>query len=279
MNLFIRLRRDPLACFCLVLISAVLFVGIFAPWFAPFDPNATAPHLRNLAPNAQHWLGTDQLGRDVFSRLIFGVRTTFFYALLSMTATLALGAIIGVSAAILGGRIERFLMRLCDLMLSFPSEVLILALIGLLGVSATHILLAIIVSKWAWYARMLNGLTHQICSRLYVQFARACGATKLHIVRRHLLPNIASDCVILASADINAVILLISTLSFLGLGVQAPTAEWGAMLSEAKNQMLFYPEQMLPAGITIMLVMICCNVLGDFLRDWLDPNDSLRGTV
>ena len=266
-----NLSRDPLALRAFILLTLIVCAGLFAPWLAPFDPSATAVRARNLGISAEHWLGTDQLGRDIFSRLIFGVRSTLFYAFAAMLCTFTIGALVGVSAALLGGKWDRWLMRLCDSMLAFPSEVLVLALLGMLGPSLGNMLLAIVLSKWAWYARMLRAISWQVRERNYVKFAQVIGKSRWHILRRHLLPNIAAESAVLASADMSGVILLISALSFLGLGVQAPTAEWGAMLSEAKNQMLLYPEQMLPAGLAIVCVLICCNLLGDFLRDQLDP--------
>lgn len=270
--LFTRLRHDPIALLCTLLLLVIVLAGIFAPYLAPYDPVATAVQQKNLPFSSIHWLGTDHLGRDIYSRILFGIRTTIFYSLFAMLCTLITGACIGISAALFGGKIDNWLMRFCDVMLSFPSEVMILALIGILGPSMQNIIFAIVVSKWAWYARMLRGITLQYRERDYVRFAQVIGCNKRHIFRHHLLPNIAADTAVLASTDMSGIILMISALSFLGLGVQAPIPEWGNMLSEAKNQMLLYPLQMLPAGLSIVITLICCNVIGDFLRDYFDPS-------
>ena len=265
------LRQDPLALICLLLLSAVVFVGVFAPWLSQYDPVAVAPRDKNLAMSALHWFGTDHLGRDIFTRLIFAVRTSLFYSLLALLATLLLGALVGLTAGILGGKWDSLLMRLSDMVLAFPNEIFILAIIGILGPNVQNIVLAIAITKWAWFAKMLRGLVWQLRDRNYILFAKVIKPSKWNLLTRHFLPNIAADTAILVSTEMSGIILMVSALSFLGLGVQAPTPEWGNMLSEAKNQMLFYPEQMLPAGLTIVLVLICCNVLGDFLRDCLDP--------
>ncbi|MDU8924714.1 ABC transporter permease subunit [Pasteurellaceae bacterium LIM206] len=272
---FARLRQDYFAQCCLLILLIVLLSGVFAPWLAPFDPNAVDIRAKNQIFSTAHWLGTDHLGRDMLSRLIWGIRTTVFYSVLAMAATLFIGVLIGMTAAIFGGKVDELLMRLCDMMLSFPGELMILALVGMLGVGIEHILLAVIVVKWAWYARMVRGMTMQYTHKNYVRYAKTVGLSNRYILRRHILPVVTAEIVILGSADIGSVILLISGLSFLGLGVQAPVAEWGAMLSDAKNVMLLYPQQMLPAGVAIVLVVAAFNGVGDFLRDVLDPDNRL----
>lgn len=265
------LQQDRFALFCVLVLLVVVLAGIFAPWLAPHSPTETAIRLKYQPMSATFPLGTDHLGRCILSRLLFGIRTTVFYALGAMGLTLCLGALIGLVAGTLGGAVDAWLMRLCDIMLSFPAEVMILALVGVLGPGIDHILLATVIVKWAWYARMIRGTVIQYTHQNYVRYAQVIGAPPQHILRRHLLPMTAADVVVLASADTGSVILLISALSFLGLGVQPPTPEWGSMLNEAKNVMLVQPQQMLPAGLAIVLVVVAFNGLGDFLRDVLDP--------
>lgn len=273
------LRRDPFSAACIAVLLVVLLAGLFAPWLAPNSPVETAVRLKYQPMSWQFPLGTDNLGRCVFSRLLFGVRTTVFYAFGTMLVTVTLGAGLGLLAGMLRGRFEAVLMRVCDVMLAFPAEVVILAVVGLLGPGIENILLAVIGVKWAWYARMVRSTVVQYTHRNYVRYAQAIGAPPSHVLRRHVLPVTAAELATLASVDVASVILLISALSFLGLGVQPPTPEWGSMLNEAKTVMLVQPMQMLPAGIAIVVVVMACNGVGDFLRDQLDVGRERRQTA
>lgn len=264
------IARDPLALACLLFLLLVALAGIFAPWLAPHDPTLVSWRAKYHPVSLSYPLGADHLGRCVLSRLLFGIRTTLLVALAAMAATMLIGTLLGMTAGYLRGRADALLMRLCDLMLSFPSEVMIFALVGILGPGLPNILLAIVLVKWAWYARMVRGIVLQYSDTHYVHYARLLGASPLYLMRRHLLPVTAAELTVLATSDSGAVILLLSALSFLGLGVQPPTPEWGAMLGEAKNVMMVHPEQMLPAGIAIVLVVAACHYLGDSLRDVLD---------
>ncbi len=273
-----RLRYNYFAQFCLVVVLAVFLLGIFAPWLTQFDPTVADIRQKYLPMSEVHWFGTDHLGRDIFARILFGIRVTVFYALWAMFITLLIGIVIGMIAGVFGKKVDEILMRLCDVMLSFPSEVMILALVGILGAGIEHILLAVVLVKWAWYARMIRGTVIQYMHKNYIRYAQTIGESSYQIIYRHLLPVTAAEIMILGSADIGAVILLISALSFLGLGVQAPVPEWGSMLSDAKNIMILHPEQMLPAGIAIVLVVVAFNGLGDFLRDVFDPDNRINFT-
>ncbi|ACZ76228.1 binding-protein-dependent transport systems inner membrane component [Dickeya parazeae Ech586] len=266
-----RIRQDKLALCCSLLLLMVCLAGVFAPIIAPHDPTLISIKDKYQGVSLLYPLGTDNLGRCVFSRLVFGVRTTVFYSVAAMVLTVLTGGIIGVIAGYFKGRIDGGLMRLCDAMLAFPSEVMIFAIVGILGPGMPNILLAVVLAKWAWYARMIRGMTLRHSSKNYINYVRVIAAPPTYIMRRHLLPAAAADSVILASADIGSVILMISALSFLGLGAQPPLPEWGNMLSEAKNVMLTHPTQMLPAGIAIAVVVAACHVVGDFLHDALEP--------
>lgn len=275
MGFWRKLWHAPLAKLALGVIGVVLFAGIFAPFLAPHDP--TMPHLeyKLSTPSTLFPLGADHLGRCVLSRLLYGVRTTLFLAFFAMAITLSIGTLVGMLAGYFK-RLDGLLMRLCDVMLSFPGELMILAIVGMLGPDVWNMFLAIILVKWAWYARMVRTLTLRYASMPYMDASRLCGTPWHKTLKRHLLPLLATDIAVLASLDMGAVILLISTLSFLGLGVQPPTPEWGMMLSEAKNIMLFYPEQMLPAGLAIILTVGAFNFLGDSIQNALNPTHVLR---
>ena len=274
MNLIKKLINNKTALICLIIITTMIILGILAPYIAPFDPNKVRIVRKYAAISSEHWLGCDHLGRDIFSRLLYGIRSTLFLSLLTMIITIIVGSIIGLISGYRRGKLDECIMRLCDIMLSFPSQVMILAIVGVLGVGIENVIIANIVVKWAWYSRMIRSSVIKYSRKNYILFSRAIGAPHSFIICRHLLPNILSELVVLATLDTGWVILNISALSFIGLGVQAPTAEWGLMLSEAKNVMTQHPMQMVFPGIAILIVVAAFNMLGDCLRDILDPKEK-----
>ncbi|EEG86405.1 ABC transporter, permease protein [Proteus penneri ATCC 35198] len=209
-----RLAKDKSAQLCLLVIMIVVIAGIFAPWLAPHDPTLTSIRLKFKPMSVDYPLGTDNLGRCIFSRLLFGVRTTVFYALFAMSVTLIIGWLMGMLAGFFHGKTDTLIMRLCDVVLSFPAEIMILALVGIMGPGIGNILIAVVLVKWAWYARMIRGVVRQYSHRNYIAYARVIGAPSHHILRRHLLPVTFAETIVLASTDIGSVILMISALSF-----------------------------------------------------------------
>jgi nickel transport system permease protein len=191
-----------------------------------------------------------------------------------MGGTIGLGLVMGVAAGYMRGAVDEIVMRLVDILLSFPSQIMILAVIALLGIDMQNVIIANIFIKWAWYARMIRTTVIKYADANFILFSRSIGSGTTYILIRHIFPSIASDLAVLASLDTGWAILNISTLSFLGLGVQAPTPEWGAMLSEAKNVMTSRPEQMIVPGVALMLLVASFNFLGDCLRDALDPKEA-----
>lgn len=266
-----KLIKNKIAIITLLIIFITLLTGIFAENIAPNDPLETSIINRYQASSLEFPLGTDQLGRCIFSRLIYGIRSTVFLSIFTMLVTITIGTIIGIIAGYTGGLIDEIIMRVIDIMLSFPSQVMILAVVGMLGVGIENVIIASILIKWTWYARMIRGTVIQYKNKNFILYSKAVGSGKLFILRKHILPSILSEVIVLATLDMGWVIISISTLSFLGLGVQAPTPEWGAMLSEAKNVMMSYPEQMLAPGFAIVIIVAAFNMLGDSLRDVLDP--------
>lgn len=274
MNITKQLINNKTALICLIIITTIVILGILAPYIAPYDPNKVRIVRKYATMSSQHWLGCDHLGRDILSRLLYGIRSTLFLSLLTMIITIVVGSLIGLISGYQRGKLDECIMRLCDIMLSFPSQVMILAIVGVLGVGIENVIIANIVVKWAWYSRMIRSSVIKYSRKNYILFSRAIGAPHSFIICRHLLPNVMSELVVLATLDTGWVILNISALSFIGLGVQAPTAEWGLMLSEAKNVMTQHPMQMVYPGIAILIVVAAFNMLGDCLRDILDPKDQ-----
>ncbi len=255
---------------CMGFLFIVMIAGVFAPLIAPHSPIEMNIKEKFSGISMTYPLGTDQLGRCILSRLLYGIRTTVFTSLLAMAVTIFIGTLLGVIAGISRGKVDEMMMRICDIFLSFPSEVMILAIVGVMGPGLSNIILASIIAKWAWYTRMIRTIIIKYRDKNYIQFAKVSGCSTGHIVRTHILPGAAGEIAVLATLDSGSVILIISALSFLGLGVQAPTPEWGMMLNEAKNVMIVHPYQMLAPGIAILLVVAAFNFVGDSLQDAFD---------
>lgn len=268
-----RLVKNPMAMGMLGIILTIALLGIFAPLVAPHDPYEGNILNKFAAFSWAYPLGTDNLGRCILSRLIYGIRPTLFLALITMVGTISLGALMGVLAGYFKGPVDEVIMRIVDVMLSFPSQIMIFAVVALMGADVRNVILANIFIKWAWYARMIRCNVIKYRSRNFILYSRCIGSRETFILRRHLLASIASELAVLATLDVGWAILNISTLSFLGLGVQAPTPEWGAMLSEAKNVMTTNPIQMIAPGVAIVVLIAAFNLLGDALRDALDPKE------
>lgn len=271
-----RLLEDKAAMFCLGVIALTVLAGLFAPWVAPNDPLEGNIIAKFKGMSWQYPLGTDQQGRCVFSRLLYGIKPTILLSLLTMACTIVLGAAVGIVSGYCRGLVDEALMRLCDVMLSFPSQVMILAVVGMLGVGIENVVIANILIKWAWYARMIRGSVLGHGERNHVIFSRTTGSGTTFILTRHMLPAVMAELVVLASLDTGWVILNISTLSFLGLGVQAPAPEWGAMLNEARQVIVSHPGQMLAPGFAVLLLVSCFNMLGDSLRDAMEITGGER---
>ncbi|WP_211750333.1 nickel/cobalt ABC transporter permease [Paenibacillus sp. Marseille-Q4541] len=270
MGVINRFKKDRLAMVCMGFLFIVMIAGVFAPLIAPHSPIEMNIKEKFSGISMTYPLGTDQLGRCILSRLLYGIRTTVFTSLLAMAVTIFIGTLLGVIAGISRGKVDEMMMRICDIFLSFPSEVMILAIVGVMGPGLSNIILASIIAKWAWYTRMIRTIIIKYRDKNYIQFAKVSGCSTGHIVRTHILPGAAGEIAVLATLDSGSVILIISALSFLGLGVQAPTPEWGMMLNEAKNVMIVHPYQMLAPGIAILLVVAAFNFVGDSLQDAFD---------
>ncbi|MFS0655160.1 nickel/cobalt ABC transporter permease [Bacillus sp. 179-C3.3 HS] len=266
-----QLKQDRMAMLSICLLVFVAFAGVFAPVLAPHDPTETHILQKYAGASLTFPLGTDHLGRCVMSRLLYGIRTTMLVALLTMCLTMLIGIVLGLIAGFFKGKVDNALMRLCDVMLSFPAEVMILAVVGILGPGLFNIILANVLAKWAWYTRMIRSSVLQYANEPSVQFAKVSGGSSFYLLRKHLLPRISGEVAMLATLDAGWVILNISALSFLGLGVSAPTPEWGMMLNEAKNVMVTHPTHMLAPGLAILCVVMALNFLGDSLQQAMSP--------
>lgn len=249
-----------------LLIIFFILVGLLAPVIAPSDPTQVHIDIKLSPPTWAYPLGTDHLGRCELSRLLYGTRTSLFYSLLALGIVLAISIPLGLISGYAGGIVDHFLMRVVDIVLAFPSLILSLAITAMLGPSLPHLLLAFIAVWWAAYTRMIRGIVLQIKERDYITAAKAAGTMHAALMLRHILRNALRPIIILASMEIGTIILSISALSFLGLGAQPPTAEWGAMLNDSRPYMQLFPRLMLFPGLIIMVVVIGFMMLGEGLR-------------
>lgn len=276
-GLVARLARDPAALAGVGIVGSVTLAALAAPWLAPADPAAIHPTAVLLPPSSTHPLGTDNLGRDLLSRLLYGARPSLATAAVASSLTMTIGVVVGTVSGYCGGRIDDVMMRVVDILLAFPSLILALAITGMLGPGLFHVMVGMVSVWWVGYARIVRGMVLSIKERQFVEAARALGASTLRILSRHILPNVIPPVIVLATLDLGSLVLAISGLNFLGLGVQPPTPEWGAMLNEGRPFLMTAPQMMLYPGMAISLVVIGFNLLGDALRDALDPR--LRGEL
>ena len=258
--------------FALGLVALILAAAIVGPWLSPFDPNAVNLVARLQGPSASHWLGTDHLGRDILVRLLVGARVSLGSVAVTLSLILALGIGIGGTAGFVGGRTDQVIMRCTDVFLTFPTLVLALFMVGMLGTGLVNVVIAIALSHWAWYARIVRGIVLSLKHRDFILASRLAGAGRLRIFATHLLPATMSQLVVLATLDIGHIMLHVSGLSFLGLGVAAPTAEWGVMLNDARQFVWTEPHLMIWPGLALFVSVMAFNLLSDAIRDRLDPH-------
>ncbi|MGB3423161.1 MAG: D,D-dipeptide ABC transporter permease [Castellaniella sp.] len=274
--LLYQLRRNPLMLLGLAILAAVGLAVILADWVAPYDPERLDLVHRLAAPSAEHWFGTDEVGRDIFSRVLYGGRQSIGVGLFVAGCASIVGAVIGCFSGIVGGRIDGLIMRSMDVVLSVPSLVLIMALAAALGPSLFNAMLAITLVRIPFYVRLARGQTLSIREMAYVRAAWTFGATRRHVVRWHVARNAASPLVVQATLDIGGAILMAAALGFIGLGAQQPTAEWGAMVATGRNFLLDQWWYTVTPGCAILVTALACNLVGDGVRDLLDPKSRAK---
>jgi peptide/nickel transport system permease protein len=271
------LKANPLLAVGCALVLLIVLVAILAPLLAPSPADAgTATHPFQVlrTPSAAHWFGTDQVGRDILSKVIYGTRVSPVIAVIVLAIACGIGVPLGVAAGFLGGWVDELIMRVTDVFLAFPPLLLALALAAVLPASLTSLTIAIAAVWWPWYVRLLRGQAASVAGRPYVEACRALGISRLRIIFRHVLPNSITPLLVQVSLDVGGVILTASALSFLGLGAQDPTPDWGLMVAE--GQSYFTPDWWLVTfpGLAILVTAFAFNLLGDGLRDVLDPKRS-----
>lgn len=271
--------RDRLAVLGLVLVTVLVLMAVFAPLLAPYpDQGAGTADVaaRNLPPGWAHWLGTDTVGRDVLSRILYGSRPALLTSLAVVVLAVAIGVPLGLVAGFRGGRLDELIMRVADMFLAFPPLLLAMVIVALLGPSLLHASIALVISWWPWYTRLVRGVAQSLRERPFVEGARTLGLRDATIMWRHILPNCASPILVQATVDIGTVILSAGSLAFIGLGAQPPTADWGLMVAEGRSAIFTQWWLSAAPGAAIFLAVLGFNLLGDALRDALDPREAVH---
>jgi peptide/nickel transport system permease protein len=275
-SLFRQLLRQPLACTGILLLLSFLLLALFAPVVAPANPATIDLFHRLSPPGSSHWFGTDELGRDVFSRVIYGARLSLSVAVSVVTCSLTLGIILGGIAGYYGGVVDTAINTFAmNAFMAMPGILLAIAFVAFLGPGMINLILALSIGGWVGYARLVRAQVLAVREREFVEAARALGASNLRIFLIHILPNIIQPLIVQSAIGMAGAVLAEATLSFLGLGVPPPTASWGSMLDEARSHLFDAPHLVVFPALAVMLCVLCFNFLGDALRDYLDPRTRL----
>lgn len=264
-------RENPLAAVSAVVIAIIILMAIFAPVIAPYGEAEQDLINRLQAPSAEHWLGTDELGRDLFSRMLYGSRLSITIGILPSLISLTIGVVAGLAAGYFGGWVDYVIMRVADVMLSIPSLILAMVVMYTLGTSTVNLFIALSMTGWSSVARVVRSQTLSIKQSEYVEAARSIGVGHWKIMFRHILPNCIPSLIVLFTLNVPSAILSESSLSFLGIGVKVPAASWGLIVNQGRQFLFTQPWLCLAPCVAIMIVVLAFNFLGDGLRDALDP--------
>lgn len=265
-----------LAVLGVILIAIFTVCAIFAPWLAPHDPAQLELSQRLLSPSASHWFGTDELGRDILSRTIYGARISMIVAVSVVSLSLAAGLVAGLLAGFYGGWLDVTInIYVTNAFLSLPGILLAIAFVAFLGPGLLNLILALAISGWVGYARLVRAQVLAVKEREFIEAARALGASDLRIMLRHIVPNILQPLIVQAAVGMAAAVLAEATLSFLGLGIPAPAASWGAMLNDGRSHLFDAPHLVFFPTVAVMLCVLSFNFIGDALRDYLDPRTRM----
>lgn len=273
-NLVNALKTNRAFAFASALVLLLILLALAAPLIAPYDPLTAEMKNAYLPPSGEHLFGTDKLGRDCFSRILYGASYSLSSVLLLVAVIFAVGTSLGVAAGYFGGKTDTVIMRISDMMISFPGMILAIAIAGILGGSLINAIIALTIVSWTKYARLARSMVLKIKKRDFVEAAVVNGGKPLHILSRHIVPNILPLMVITAASNIGAMMMELAGLSFLGFGSQPPAPEWGLMLNEGRQQLQTAPWLMVFPGLAIFVTVVIFNLWGDALRDVLDPRQE-----
>lgn len=266
-----RLKKNKLAIASLVVIGLITLVAVFAPLLAPYDPYATDIYNKLSGPSPEHIMGTDSIGRDVFSRIIYGTRISLLVGVICEAIAVPIGVVLGCIAGYYGGWLDTVISRLIEVLGSFPFIIFALCIMFLIGPGVLNIFVALGAIGWLGHARQIRAAVIQLKNAEFIEAAKASGATDFQIIFKHLIPNCLSTVIVVATIDIPGDIMYEATLSYIGLGIQPPEPSWGSMIAEAQNYLRQIPTFSIFPGLAIMIVVLAFNTFGDGLRDALDP--------
>lgn len=269
-----RILRDPWTVAGALIVAAFLLIGIFGPYLTPQDPYRQDIFNRFQAPGGNHLLGTDELGRDVASRLVQGARVSLIISLASVAFSLVVGTVLGLIAGFYGGLADTFVSRAIDVLLAFPGMLSAILITAILGPGLTSVILAAGIFSTPALARVVRASTLSLRSREFVESAHASGSGNLRVIFRHILPNCLAPIIVVATTNVGVVLIIASSLSFLGVGIQPPHPEWGAMVASARDYLRTAPHVIMFPGLAVLVVVLGFSLLGDGLRDLLDPKQS-----
>ncbi len=271
-SIWFRFKKNKLAMIGLIILFFLILVAAAAPIISDYD-DAIKQNIRNRLqpPNKENIFGTDQYGRDIFARIVFGARVSLFAGIVGISTSSIIGAIIGSVAGYYGGRVDNILMRLMDILMALPSMLLAISIVAALGAGLTNLIIALSISYIAQFSRIIRSSVLSIKNQEFVEAAVACGTRDGRIIFKHIIPNAIGPLLVQSTLSIASAIILISSLSFLGLGIKPPMPEWGSMLADARSQMRSYPYLVIIPGLAIILSVMGLNLIGDGLRDALDP--------
>lgn len=272
-SVFFRFKKNKMAMFGLVVLIILTLVAVFADFIADYENDAISQNMkiRLQTPSREHIFGTDQYGRDMFARIVFGTRISLFVGVVSIIASLIVGAVIGAVAGYYGGAIDNVIMRIMDVLLAIPQTLLAISIVAALGTGIFNLLLAMSISSVPRFARIVRSSILSIADQEFVEAAKACGTKDARIITKHIIPNAIGPIIVQATLNMASTIIGIAGLSFIGLGIEPPIPEWGSILSEGKTQMRYYPHLVVIPGIAIVFAVMALNLIGDGLRDSLDP--------
>ena len=270
-------RYNRLATAGVVMVAILALCAIFASWLAPYDPAQINLSARLIGPTALHWFGTDELGRDILSRIVYGARISILVGFSVVAASLCIGLIVGCIAGYYGGRVDRFVnVVVMNAFLSFPGILLAIAFVAFLGPGIFNVILALSIGGWVGYARLVRAQVLSTREREFVEAARALGASDWRIVTRHILPNMIQPVIVQGAIGMAGAVLAEATMSFLGLGVPPPTASWGSMLNDGRAHLFDAPHLVLFPAAAVMIAVLSFNFIGDALRDYMDPRARIE---
>ena|SRR5690625_4357920 len=274
-NFYGKLKKNKAAMIGGFLILFFIVASLIGPFFTPYAPDTQDLPNKLASPSLDHWFGTDHLGRDIFSRIIHGMKLTLYIGFSSVVLGATVGVLLGIISGYYGKQIDTIIMRVMDVLLAFPGILLALAIVSVLGPSLNNVIIAVAIFSVPVFARIVGGSTLEVKNLEYVDAIKALGASDMRVIFKHILPNVTSPLIVQATLNIATAVLAASGLSFLGLGAQPPMPEWGAMLSDGRNYLFNAPHVAFFPGVAIVIVVLAFNILGDGLRDALDPKMKL----